>query len=245
MIKLRIIVQKSNIQNTNDFINDALNQSYIDSLGFNITYTLDNKIVIFNSNTLDIATTNTINHSTFEQLQNYEISLLTDMLGKINAHPIRKDIYINLIPSDPGIIDDSNIQSVTDQMNKYINNVKTIIEQYPSLNFNLHSANRSLVTLLKQEIKTARIGFVFTGNDLSFIDVSYYVLTPNSQNDAIIDTLLEANKEVIIYISSDYSMSYLYEHYLGEKSTPHLQEVISKLAFMTNYPEMTYQLFST
>lgn len=242
---MRIIAQKSDTLNTYDFFYNGLTKDYIDALGFNVTYTKDNKIVVFNNSAIGIAITNTINNSTLEELQGYEIVLLDEVLKNLNQNPIKKDLYINLAPSNPGLLTEDNIQQVTKSMNDYIDELKKVISPYTSLTINLHSISRNLITILKQKITTSKIGFAVTGEDATFIDVDYYVLISNTQNDAIIDTLLKNNKEVIIYVSSDYYMSYLYEHYLGEKSTPYLQQTFEKLALLTNYPEIIYRIFES
>lgn len=242
---MRIIAQKNNNLNTQDFFYNALTKDYIDGINLSITYTKDNKIVVFNSPSAGAAITNTINTSTFSELQEYEIILLDEVLKNLNVNPIKKDLYINLTPSNPIILNDSNIQEVTKQMNNYVEEVEKIINQYKNLTINLHSNSRNLVTILKQRITNYNIGFAITGNDFNFIDVDYYILVSNTQNDAIIDTLLNQNKKVIIYVYSDYYISYLYEHYLGDKSTPYLQEIFTKLAIMTNYPEIIYKVFET
>lgn len=242
---MRIIAQKNNNLNTQDFFYNALTKDYIDGINLSITYTKDNKIIVFNSPSAGAAITNTINTSTFSELQEYEIILLDEVLKNLNVNPIKKDLYINLTPSNPIILNDSNIQEVTKQMNNYVEEVEKIINQYKNLTINLHSNSRNLVTILKQRITNYNIGFAITGNDFNFIDVDYYILVSNTQNDAIIDTLLNQNKKVIIYVYSDYYISYLYEHYLGDKSTPYLQEIFTKLAIMTNYPEIIYKVFET
>lgn len=242
---MRIIAQKSNTLSTYDFFYNALTRDYIDAINLSITYTKDNKIVIFNSQSANAAITNTINTNTFEELQQYEIILLDVALENLNINPIKKDLYINLTPSNPIVLDDTNIQEVTRQMNNYVDEVKRIIDKYKNLTINLHSNSRNLVSIMKQRITNYNIGFSITGNDFNFIDVDYYVLISNTQNDAIIDTLLNQNKIVIIYVYSDYYISFLYEHYLGEKSTPYLQEVFTKLSIMTNYPEIIHKVFET
>lgn len=240
---MRIIAQKNNNLNTQDFFYNALTKDYIDGINLSITYTKDNKIVIFNSPSAGAAVTNTINTSTYGELQEYEIILLDEVLKNLNENPIKKDLYINITPSNPIILNDDNIQEVTKKMNNYVDEVKEIIEKYKNLTINLHSNSRNLVSILKQKITNYKIGFSITGNDFNFIDVDYYVLISNTQNDAVIDTLLNQNKEVIIYVYSDYYISYLYEHYLGEKSTPYLQKVFTKIGIMTNYPEIIYKVF--
>lgn len=242
---MRIIAQKSDTLNTYDFFYNGLTKKYINSLCFSITYTKDNKIVIFNTPSAGYAITNTINNSTFDELQGYEIILLDDVLKALNKNNIKKDLYINLTPSNPGLLTEDNIKQVNQIMNDYVEKVKTIINSYTNLNIHLHSVSRNLITILKQKINTYKIGFAVTGEDATYIDVDYYVLTSNTQNDSIIDTLLKNNKEVIIYVYSDYYMSYLYEHYLGEKSTPYLQQTFEKLALLTNYPEIINRIFNS
>ncbi len=240
---MKIIAQKTNNLTTTDFLKNSLEKDYIDAMSLSVTYTKDNKIVVYNSPTSNGAITNTINMSTLGELQGYELVLLETMLKELNNAPKQKAIYINLAPYNPGILSDENIEFVSKKMNEYVDELKRVIELYPKTNVYIHSINRSLVTILKEKLKTHKIGFAVTGADITFVDVDYYVLLATPQNDLIIDTLLKNNKEVIIYVYSDYYVSYLYNHYLGEKSTPYLQETFEKLGFMGNYPEIIYKVF--
>lgn len=240
---MKIIAQKSNSLNTRDFFTNALSEDYIDAISFNITYTNDDKIVIFNDNSAEIAITNTINTSTLNELEGYEIILLDEVLNALSKLSIKKNLYINLAPIDTGILNDENIQENTAKMYSYIDELKSIIDKYKDLNVNLHSTSRRLITILKQKIKNLKIGFAVSGNDFNFIDVDYYVLSSNTQNDYIIDVLLKNKKEVIIYVYSEYYISYIYEHYLGSKSTPKLNELFKQLNFMTRYPKIIYKMF--
>lgn len=240
---MKIIAQKSNNQNTTNFIEDSLTQEYIDAMSFNVTYTKDNSIVVFSENSVGIAVTNTINDSTLKELQGYEIILLDKLLKDLSEQPEKKDVYLNLAPTNQGVLSDENIKDIAKISDRYVENVKNIVEKYKNLTIHIHSVSRNLVTKLKEKITNFEIGFAFTGNDLSFIDVDYYVIVSNTRNDNIIDILLKENKKVIIYITSDYYISYLYEHYLGEKSTPYLQQTINKLSIMTNYPAIINKVF--
>ncbi len=240
---MRIIAQKNNTLTASEFFRKSLEKDFIDAMSLNVTYTKDNKMVVYSAPTTGTAITNTINTSTLGQLQGYEVMLLGEALKMLEDASIKKDVYLNLAPYNPGILSDENIEEVTDQMNAYIDELKRVVEEYPSLTIYVHSVNRSLVTILKQKLAKYKIGFAVTGVDITFIDVDYYVLLATTQNDLIIDTLLKSNKEVIIYVYSDYYISYLYEHYLGEKSTPYLQEVFQKLSFMGDYPEIIYKVF--
>lgn len=242
---MKNIAQKSSATNTEDFFYNILTKDYIHGMVFNIAYTEDNRLVVFNASSLGEGTINTIETSTLAQLQDYEIILLEDLLGRLNEQSVKKDIYINLYPLKSIILTDENIQQVTTRMNQYVDQVNMIIEKYPDLSIYLHCINRNLVNMLKQKVTVAKIGFVVYGNDLNFIDVDYYVILMNTFDDTIIDELLKNKKEVILYLSSDYYIDFVYEHYLGEKSTPYLQETFQKLGIISNYPEIIHKVFNT
>ncbi len=241
---MRIIAQKSNALNTEDFLQTSLTKNYIDAMSFNVAYTKDQRVVVFNWDAAGIAVKNTINSSTFGELKNYEIVLLEDILQKLKESSIRKDIYLNLVPTNQDLLSEENIKEVTNEMKAYIASVKTIVDTYSTLVINIHSVSRNLITMMKKEMPNYRIGFEVTGNDFNFIDVDYYILLSSIHNDSIIDVLHKNKKEVILYILSDYYISYLYEHYFGEKSTPELQQTFSKLGLMTNYPDIIYKVFT-
>ena len=58
-----------------------------------------------------------------------------------------------------------------------------------------------------------------------------------------IEDLLKENKEVNLYISSDYYLSFVYNHYVGEKSTHYRKEIFKDLGIVTSYPNIIYQTF--
>ncbi len=243
--KMKIIAQKSDALNTDEFFNSSLSKNFVTSISFNVAFTKDEKLVIFNANSIGTAITSTINNSTFNELEYYEIASLESILKSLSENPIKKDIYINLTPSNYELINDENAMEIANRMDNYIKSMKSLMDTYKNLVIHLHSVNRSLIERIKKMIPDVKVGFAVTGLDLNFIDVDYYVLVSNTQNDTIIDMLLKKEKEVIIYILSNYYISYLYEHYLGEKSTPLLQQTFNQLAFMTNYPEIIYKVFFT
>ncbi|MBE6147081.1 MAG: hypothetical protein E7168_01955 [Firmicutes bacterium] len=236
---MKIIVQKTDAKNTTQFLTDFITTNYINGISLNIAITKDNKIVSFNIPANDQSITKTINQSTLTELKNYEIVELEIILTELERRNITKDIYINLSPIQTGTLTDENIIQVTDRLNNYISLVKNIVENHNSLNLKIHSVNRNLIQIAKSKIKTIPLGFVIYGLDLNFIDVDYYVITMNIFNDAIIDQLLKKEKTVLLYINSDYYLSYVYNHFLGKDSTPYLNETIKKLGIITNYPEIT------
>ena len=66
----------------------------------------------------------------------------------------------------------------------------------------------------------------------------------NAFDDIIIDLLLRENKEVVLYIHSDYYISYIYNHYIGNNSTPYSQQVFQKIKIITNTPEIVNKVFN-
>ncbi len=240
---MKNIAQKSSSTNMEDFLYSGVTKDYIDGICFNIAFTEDNRLVAFNASSLGEGTINTIETSTLSQLQNYEIILLDDLLQRIDQKQFTKEIYLNLYPLKSIVLTDENIEAVTKRMNDYVEMVKQTIEKFPNLLIYLHCVNRGIVTKLKEKITNNKIGFVIYGDDLNFIDVDYYVILMNAFSDAIIDLLHKRGKNVLLYLSSDYYINYTYEHYLGEKSTPYLQEEFQKIGIISNYPEVIHKVF--
>jgi len=241
---MRIIAQQTDALNTYDFWNNVTNQDYIDSMALNIALTKDDRVVTYNLSTGIDANINTIENSNLIELKNYELELFEDTLKNLNERNLKKNLYVNIAPFRTGQLTEENIQATSRRINLYVDKIKENIDRYPNLKIHLHTINRSIATILKNKIKDHRIGFIITNRDLNFIDVDYYVITMNAFNDTIIDLLLKENKEVILYVSSDYYISFLYDHYVGEKSTPHSQQVLKELGILTNYPEIINKLFN-
>lgn len=241
---MRIIAGQTDALNTYDFWNNVIAKDYIDAMALNIALTRDNRVLTYNISTNIDANINTIENSNLDELENYELELFEDTLKSLNERNLKKDIYVNIAPFRTGPLTQENIQATAARINLYIDKVKESIDRYPNLKIHLHSINRSIVTILKEKIKDHRIGFVISNRDLNFIDVNYYVMTMNAFNDTIIDLLLREKKEVILYIHSDYYISFLYNHYIGEKSTPHLRQTFNQLGIMTNYPEIINRVFT-
>lgn len=241
---MKIIAQQTDSLNTYEFWDNVINKDYIYGMSINIALTQDNQILTYTVNGNNNATTNTIENSTLDKLNNYEIQLFDDALKNLSQRNMKKNIYVNIAPFKIGTLTEENIKEVTARMNLYVDMIKEIIDKYPDLNISLHCINRSILTILKQKIKDHKLGLVVYNTDLNFIDVDYYVITMNAFDDAIIDLLLREKKEIILYINSDYYIAYVYDHYIGEKSTPHLQQTFNKLKIMNNYPEIINKVFN-
>ena len=241
---MKIIAGQTNSSNTDKFRTNVIEKDYINGMTLNVALTKDNKILTYNIPTSDDAIINTIENSTLAELYNYELELLDDALKDLSQRNMIKDIYINIAPFRVGILSNENIKQISERMNLYIDDIKQIIDRYPNLKIHLHSINKSLITIMKQKIKTHPIGSVVFNRDADFIDVDYYVVTMNAFDDAIIDLLLRNKKDILLYVYSDYYISYVYDHYLGEKSTPYLREVLTKIKIITNFPGIVDKIFN-
>lgn len=241
---MRIIAQQTDALNTYDFWNNVTEKDYIDAMALNVALTKDNQILTYNIVANNEATTNTIKSSTLAELKNYELELFEDTLKSLSERNLNKDIYVNIAPFRTSPLTEQNIQETTERMNIYIDKIKETIDKYPNLTIHLHTINRSLIMLLQQKIKNHRIGFVITNRDLNFVDVDYYVMTMNAFNDTIINLLLSQKKEVILYLHSDYYISFVYNHYMGPNSTPNLKQTFNELGILTNYPEIINKVFT-
>ena len=116
-------------------------------MSLNVTYTQDNKIVVYSAPTTGVAITNTINNATLGQLQGYEVTLLSEILKNLSESSVKKDLYLNLAPYNAGILSDDNIQTVTEKTHNYIMELKEVIDSYKNLKIYIHSINRSLAIM--------------------------------------------------------------------------------------------------
>ena len=173
---MRIIAQKTDILNNEEFIKNATTKDYIYGITINVALTKDNKILTYNLPANIEASINTIENSTYDELNNFELDLLENTLNNLNQKNYNKLIYLNVNPFKTGPLTDENIEETTRRMNLYLDKIKKIIDEYPNLKINLHSINRSLVTIMKQKIKNHQIGYIINNNDLNFIDVNYYTV---------------------------------------------------------------------
>ena len=241
---MKIIAQQTNSLNTYDFRNNVIQKDYIDGMTLNVALTQDNKILIYNVSTNNDSIVNTIENSTLIELNNYELELLDDALKDLSLRNMTKNIYISLAPFRIGVLSDENIKEMSKRMNLYVDKVNEIITKYPDLKIHIHSINKSLIIIMKQKIKSNPIGSVIYNRDADFIDVDYYVIMMSAFDDAIIDLLLREEKQVLLFINSDYYISYVYEHYIAENSTPYLAQVFTKIKIITNFPEISNKVFN-
>ena len=78
---MKIIAQKSDAMNSEEFFRKALSTNYIDGINLNVALTRDNQIVVFNNTSVSDAIVNTIDNSTLSELNNYDISVVSHLLS--------------------------------------------------------------------------------------------------------------------------------------------------------------------
>ena len=89
---MKIIAQKSDTMNSEDFFHKALSTNYIDGINLNVALTKDNQIVVFNNTSVSDAIVNTIDNSTLSELNNYDIITLENNINKLKQENTNKDI---------------------------------------------------------------------------------------------------------------------------------------------------------
>ena len=77
---------------------------------------------------------------------------------------------------------------------------------------------------------------------MTYIDVSYYVFSYQVLDLLLVKQEIDLDKEVIIYLDSDYAMSKLYELLFDSKNKVGTK-VKNNISLMGNYPELMKKTF--
>ena len=88
---MRIIAQKTDILNNEEFIKNATTKDYIYGITINVALTKDNKILTYLPANIE-AIINTIENSTYDELNNFELDLLENTLNNLNQKNYNKNL---------------------------------------------------------------------------------------------------------------------------------------------------------
>ena len=155
----------------------------------------------------------------------------------------KKKIFLDIIPYQPIKLTEEQNILLTKEYQDYARNLKEIINNNSGLDIYIHSISRTLIDFIRDEEIKAKFGFAIVGFDLNYIDVDYYVFTVDMLNFPLIKQELDQNKEVMVYVGTDYELSYLYDIFKGDKKTDLTKEIFKSIYIMGDYPEILRETF--
>lgn len=238
---MKIITYKNNLITYEDFLNNAKNSFYIDGLIIPIIMTKDKEIVVFDDQITGTSKTEIIQNNTFKELQSSTIIKLDDFLEKIQK--FNKRIIINIYPLYQIILNNETIQYVNEQNKEYINLINEIINKHQNLDLSFCTYNHPLLQLVKRIITNKKKGLIVIQEDLNYLDVDFYIISPTMLDAIIIAQELKKGKEIMISSFSNNDFAIINEYFI-KYPTPLKNQIFNKLTFVSAYPDLFYQLFT-
>ena len=238
---MKLIVQKSVRYSVQDFFQTVINLDYLDGISLNVFKTKDDILVTFNLILNSEPLLQSISSSTFNEIQNLEIIRLDTVISYLSSISYKKKVYLNLVPFKDLQLNEEQNKKAMLEFDLYTTNLLKIINN-SGLNIYIHSVSRDLLDILKSKKGSFTLGFVISGYDLTYIDVSYYVFSYQVLDLLLVKQEIDLDKEVIIYLDSDYAMSKLYELLFDSKNKVGTK-VKNNISLMGNYPELMKKTF--
>lgn len=235
---MQIISYKNNITNFISFLNSVINTNYIDGLSVPIIKTMDNQIIVFDDNMGEGTSTEVLQNSTINDLQDATIFTLERMLTALtNINGFNKRIILKVYPLVLPILSNETIQYINTQNRVYIQTIKTIIDKYPNLNISLTSINTNLLQEMKRSITNYKLGLIVDQANPIYVSVDFYILKPIMLDEVILKQELDVGREIMISITTGDDLSITHS-FFKENSNFLKNELLLKLTFITGYPEV-------
>ena len=235
---MQIISYKNNITNFINYFNNVIKTDYINGLSVPVIKTKDNKIIVFDDNMGSGMSTEILQSSTIENLQETTIFTLESMLNALsNIKEFNKRIILNIYPLILPILSNETIQYINNQNKLYIQTIKSIIDQYPNLNISLSSINTNLLQEMKRNITNHDLGLIIDQDNPIYMETDFYILKPIMLNEVIIKQELDVGREIMISIATGDDLSLTYS-FFKENTNLLRNELLLKLTFLTGYPQL-------
>ncbi len=240
---MKIVARKNNLYTLNEFEQNALSKSFIDAVGIDVIMTVDGRIVVFNPVIDNIASILSIQNSTFIESKNTEVILLEDFLRRYQDANIK--VFINVISYGDPIVTSENVQQINERSRSYIRHITEILAQFPSIEKYVYSGNRRLLTYLMEEKRNYKVGVYLSQEDLSFLDVDFYLFATEILNMDIIMQQLDMKKEIALIILNCEQIQRMFKFFDDPTIDQNSSKRIFKDAFfITNYPEIFYSVMA-
>lgn len=240
---MKLIAQKNSKYVLLEFFSKIINYDYLDGIALNVVKTQDNVLVVVNLSSTESSYVKTVYSNKFLDLKGFEVVPLNEVIKYLKRINYKKKIFLDIIPYQPIKLTEEQNILLTKEYRDYARNLKEIIGDNPGLDIYIHSISRTLIDFIRREEIKTKFGFAIVGFDLNYIDVDYYVFTVDMLNFPLIKQELDNNKEVMVYVGTDYELSYLYDIFKGDKKTDLTKEIFKSIYIMGDYPEILKETF--
>lgn len=240
---MNLIIQKNSKYVLPEFFSKIINYDYIEGISLNVVKTNDNVLVVINLSTSETSYLKTIYSNSFVNLKGFEMIPLSEVMKYLKRINYKKKVFLDIIPYQPTKLTEEQNKLLTTEYKEYAALLKDVIGDDNILDIYIHSISRTLIDFIRYEEINAKFGFALVGFDLNYIDLDYYVFTVEMLNLPLIKQELEQNKMIIIYVGTEYELSYLYDIFKGDKKTYLTEEIFKNIYIMGDYPEILKEVF--
>lgn len=234
---MAIIASINAFQNLNNLIQFTREDDYVDGLIISIIKTKDNNIIVYDGNE-KIFSSQLIQENNLDTLINTSFIRLDDFLKQLKDY--KKRVILNIYPLTLITLSDETIQYFNEENTLYIMKIKEIIDKYPSINISLATSNNHLLQIIKNNIKTYKNGYILIQDNLNYLDSDFYIISPLILDVIILTEQLNKGKELMVYTTTTNDLAILSKFF---DKTKIKNDLFYRLTFITNYPEIFYNLF--
>lgn len=239
---MKLIVQKNAKYTLKEFFTEIINYDYLDGIALNVIKTKDNVLIVINLSSQSSSFVKTISSNEFVNLKGFEMIPLLEVIRYLEKIDYKKKVILDIIPYQPIKLTEEENKLLVEEYKEYARNLKELTKN-SNLDIYIHSISRALVNFIKHDDIKAKLGFAFVGFDLNYIDVDYYLFTVDMLNFPLMKQQLDNNKEIIVYVGTEYELSYLFDISKGKKKTKLTDEVFKNTYLMGDYPEILKTTF--
>lgn len=240
---MNLLVQKSSKYTLSEFFSKIIKYKYLDGIGLNVVKTIDNILVVVNLSNSEASYIKTVYSNNFLDLKGFEVVPLSEVINYLKKIDYKGKIFLDIIPYQPIKLTEEQNKILILEYKEYARNLKDIINKNQGLDIYIHSISRILIDFIRKEEIAAKFGFAIVGFDLNYIDVDYYVFSVEMLNFPLIKQELDRGKEIIVYIGTQYELSYVYDIFKGEKKTDLSEKIFKRIYIMGDYPEILKETF--
>lgn len=244
-MNLKIIAQKDNTYNFEEFLRNAINEEYLDGLYFDIVQTQDGKIIVFNTVLNNEATIKNIQESNYSTLLQSKVVTLERLLSSLN-NIWKKKVILNLIPLITPAINDQNIKMINSKNEAYVDRVVSITNQFLNMDLRMSTESVAILYFLRQKVKVRKLGIILNPQSLGYIDVDFYIVKPLMFDVKILEEQLRLGKEVIFQLDNVYDINYMITNRISKNfngTEEQIAYLFEHIYFMSPYPELIYRSF--
>ena len=234
---MAIIASINAFQNLNNLIQFTREDDYVDGLIISIIKTKDNNIIVYDGNE-KIFSSQLIQENNLDTLINTSFIKLDDFLKQLKDY--KKRVILNIYPLTLIALSDETVQYFNEENTLYIMKIKEIIDKYPSINISLATSNNHLLQIIKNNIKTYKNGYILIQDNLNYLDSDFYIISPLILDVIILTEQLNKGKELMVYTTTTNDLAILSKFF---DKTKIKNDLFYRLTFITNYPEIFYNLF--